>query len=299
MRGVRTRPFRPTAAAALVAVALLAGCQGEPPDVGATNGQPIGPHDEYVALGDSYTAAPFTGDKDSDDGCVRSDVNYPHLVAEELDLDLTDVSCGGATTDSLDTEQVTVEGSRRPPQLEALSEDTDLVTIGIGANDFNLFGSLVQQCVVVATQDPNGAPCTEADQKNGESEVEGRIDKIRTRLLFAIGQIADAAPNARVLVVGYPQFAPAAGTCEALPIAKGDYALARRFNELINLALVDAAAAADAEFVDVYTATEGHDICGEEPWIAGLEPRGDDAAPFHPYPEEQQAVADLIVRKLS
>ena len=52
----------------------------------------------YVAMGDSYTSAPGVGET-VDAGCFRSSSNYPSLVAADLGLALTDVSCGGATSD--------------------------------------------------------------------------------------------------------------------------------------------------------------------------------------------------------
>src|SRR5918998_3913984 len=48
----------------------------------------------YTALGDSYTAGPLIPNQTGDPpGCLRSDRNYPHLVANALKLSLTDVSC--------------------------------------------------------------------------------------------------------------------------------------------------------------------------------------------------------------
>ena len=46
----------------------------------------------------------------------------PHLVAKALNLALTDVSCGGATTS--DETESQFEG--QPPQDDALSESTEL-----------------------------------------------------------------------------------------------------------------------------------------------------------------------------
>ena len=33
----------------------------------------------------------------------------------------------------------------------------------------------------------------------------------------------------------------------------------------------------------------------DDPWIAGIKPAGSDAMLYHPYPVEQQVVADLLV----
>src|ERR1051326_4231915 len=60
----------------------------------------------YVALGDSYTAGPFIPVQQDDPvGCLRSDHNYPHLVAAILGFRLRDVSCSGATTQDMTSPQ--------------------------------------------------------------------------------------------------------------------------------------------------------------------------------------------------
>ena len=75
---------------------------------------------DYVALGDSYTAAPLVPHTDLMDGCLRSDRNYPQLVADELvNADLIDVSCGGAKTADLIVGQH-LDKEVRAPQFDAL-----------------------------------------------------------------------------------------------------------------------------------------------------------------------------------
>ena len=61
------------------------------------------PVQRYVALGDSYAAGPLvpipTGEPA---GCLRSNQNYPSVVARELGVaDFHDVSCSGATTENV------------------------------------------------------------------------------------------------------------------------------------------------------------------------------------------------------
>ena len=45
-------------------------------------------------------------------------------------------------------------------------------------------------------------------------------------------------------------------------------------------------------------ASEGHDTCGEEPWMAGPVPGPAPRAPWHPYAAEGQAVAELVLAEL-
>ena len=74
---------------------------------------PRGRYSPYVAMGDSYTAAPLVPDRHGD-GCLRSSHNYPALVAAALPAELVDVSCSGADSTSLvGVQQTTAEPSPR------------------------------------------------------------------------------------------------------------------------------------------------------------------------------------------
>ncbi len=287
--GSQSRRTLAAAGALVVCAGMLSGCGDDPPPPQAAV---LESGDQYVALGDSYTAAPGTGPETSNDGCLQSAVNYPHQVAEELELELTDVSCGGATTADL------AEGQPlppKPPQLAALSEETALVTLRIGGNDSQLFARTTGKCAELANSDAgSGSPCS--DSFGGRDFLVEATDRIRADVVAALGEIEERAPDARVVVVGYPAWAPPspAGRCDQLPLAPGDYAYARQGNELLVAALRDAATEAGVEYVDVWSVAEQHHICADDPWIAGLRPTAP-AAPLHPYSAEQQAAAELLV----
>ena len=73
----------------------------------------------YVSLGDSYAAGPFIPNPVLPLGCLKSNHNYPHLVAPATGLTFRDVSCSGADTDDMFNEQGVTPGPN-PPQLDAL-----------------------------------------------------------------------------------------------------------------------------------------------------------------------------------
>lgn len=285
----------------LLALATLTGC-GPPAATPEPSGErtevprAIEKGDEYVAIGDSYTSAPGNGP--SVDDCLQTNENYPHNVATRLGLKLKDVSCGGAATKNVMAPQ-TIRSTSRPPQGDAVSRDTDLVTISLGGGDVDALGHVAFGCASVRTQDPAGAPCQTADSVGGSSAIETEIAKTRQRLIAVIKQVAERAPHARIVVVGYPEFFPEAGPCTQLPLALGDYAFAHRINQLLVEAQAAAAARTGVEYVDVFAASRGHDMCAKDPWIAGLHPVRPGATALHPYPEEQQLVADLLVDLLS
>ena len=107
----------------------------------------------------------------------------------------------------------------------------------------------------------------------------------------------ERSPDARIIVVGYPQIAPESGTCDALPLAAGDYAFVRQVNQGLSDAVRLGAADAGAEFLDLWGPSAGHDICSSDPWINGRVTTGA-AAAYHPFAVEQQAVADLLLTQI-
>lgn len=262
---------------------------------GPVDARPFDKGDEYVAIGDSYTSAPES--VQSTDPCLQTVTNYPHKVAAKLGLKLKDVSCAGAATTHV-TAPHAIGSDQRPPQADALSPRTDLVTVSMGGNDFNSFGAVAYGCAALRTQDSSGAPCQQADDAAGDKSVENLMKVTEQSLVDVIRQVAERAPQARIVLVGYPEIFPETGPCDQLPLALGDYPFARRVNELLVRAQERAAARTNVEYVDVFAATRGHDMCAKDPWIAGLSPTRSDAMPLHPYPEEQQLVAGLIVNQL-
>jgi lysophospholipase L1-like esterase len=253
----------------------------------------------YVALGDSYTSGPGIPDVISSP-CFRSDHNYPHLVADGLDnTDLVDVSCAGARTRGMTQKQDTGL-SVEDPQLDVLTADTDLVTLGIGANDDHYFSDVVVGCTVMAEDAaPDGSPCRDKfTNSEGHDELRSLAIGIQHNIQAVLERIAELAPDARILLVGYPQVVPAHGTCDALPLAAADYPFVRRAFGRIIEAQRRAAAAADVEYIDVESMARGHDICSRDPWMAGVEDHAGEASAWHPYEVEHQEVAAAILHVL-
>jgi len=251
-----------------------------------------------VALGDSYTAAPLVPTTDINNGCLRSTGNYPALVAAALPgTRLVDVSCSGADSSSMVGVQET-GNQAQSAQFDALSKGTDLVTVGIGGNDFNLFGTMIGTCAQLRSADPHGAPCQAKFTRRGTDVLTQELHQIRGHVAAIVAGIRDRAPHARVVVVGYPQIVPAHGTCPSLlPLATGDYRFVRRINEGLAAALQQGARDA-AAYVDVFAASAGHDICSSHPWINGQQTDPNRALAFHPFAVEQKAVARLVLKKL-
>ncbi len=287
MQGSRfgTRAVGGVLALALAAFALTA-CEEERPRTD--------PGLEYAALGDSFSAAPDLPTITTD-GCHRSDHNFAHQVAAQLeDVRLKDVSCGGARTDAvLQSQVIKSEGRVRPPQIEAVSATTDIITVGLGVNDLDFAVTAAFGCLLLAGSDPDGSPCEDANAKR----VPRILEKIHKRYVDTIGAIANRAPDALIIAVGYPRLLPESGACpDRFPLAKGDVEFVRESYDQLNETIAAAAAEADVEYVDVAAASKGHDICSDDPWINGdRDDKSSGAAAYHPTPAEQEAVAELIL----
>jgi hypothetical protein len=120
----------------LAAAALVAGCdKTSSPTTTAPETTAISSAQSYVALGDSYTAAAgVLNQTGTPAGCLRSDANYPSLIAQRLKPGsgrLHDMSCSGATITDLTQAQSTDNGTN-PAQISALSSSTTLALLRHG-----------------------------------------------------------------------------------------------------------------------------------------------------------------------
>jgi len=258
---------------------------------------------DYVALGDSYSAGPLIPVQRVDPvACLRSVNNYPAFLAGYLAVTTyRDVTCSGARVRDFSHRQTPViPGPQVRPQLRALSRSTDLVTVGIGGNDFGLFGDLTSVCPFLAQQHPHGAPCRRHfTNARGVNTKYRDARRIRAHVATALRQVHHAAKHARVVVVGYPRLLPDKGTCAAAPFATGDYPFARKVGLLLNRSLRRAAAAHRATYVSTYGVSRGHDICaGARAWINGPDNTAE-AAAFHPFEKGERGMARHVFHVLT
>ncbi|MCT2581915.1 SGNH/GDSL hydrolase family protein [Actinophytocola gossypii] len=230
---------------------------------------------DYVALGDSYSAASgvLPPDPTAPLVCLRSNRNYPHVIAAETGARLTDVTCGAAETRHFTTAQYPGVA----PQLDAVDADTDLVTMTIGGNDSGVFIGAILACGAAGVVTlGHGSPC--ADRYGSSFE-----DTVRTTtypaLVSALRAVRDKAPDAEVAILGYPWILPETGGCFLrMPVARGDVPYLRSLQATLNDAVARAAAATGATYVDLAAASDGHDACQPlgvrwiEPVLLGTNP---------------------------
>ena len=296
------RPLGLPVAAALVGLlATVAGTTSAnaEPDDAARKTQ----YDNYVALGDSFTAGPLIHPirLDRPLGCVVSARNYPALLASYFDVETyTDASCSAAHSSHLWKPQQTPLGTNAR-QLDALSKDTDLVTLGIGGNDFELFGSLLSDCTAVRDQNPKGSPCKKKfTTKKGVDTKFRDATRIRGHIARSVRAIHKHAPNAKVAVVGYLRILPPIGTCDAVPFADGDYVWGNKLQRRLNKSLRLGATRNDATYINMYPASVGHDACGSGvAWVNGKQIDLLRAMSFHPFAKGMVGIAKQTYRQLT
>jgi hypothetical protein len=261
------------------------------------------PHNEYVALGSSFASGPGLGTI-TDPVCGRSKNNYAQQVAEQLDLSLTDVSCWFATTADLIHGQTLPLGGVRPPQIDAITDETKLVTVTVGGNDTNYIASLVAYGCTDTTADPAAGvwtPLACASTTVDQEAIDQQLDTLPAQLAQLFDEIRERAPNARVLLVTYPQVVPITGsTCPQIALSREHAAFGRTIGARLELALVRAAAQSNVRLVDLFAPSTLHTACSRQPWVSGWEwggfPTGTVA--FHPTPTGMTAAAQRIIASL-
>ena len=287
------------------ALVTLAGCSATT----ASMPKPSVPFANYVALGDSFTAGPLIAPQaeGAPATCVRSGANYPSYLASYLRVrTFTDASCSSAETSDLYASQSSRMGLRASPrtdtpaQLDAVKATTDLVTLGIGGNDFSLFSDVIAQCVDRASSTPGKSPCRNSFTRDGVDLKMQDAKAVQARIEKAIAAIVKRAPKARIVIVGYLRVLPGDGTCSAMPLRPVDANWTDSIERQINTSLSQAAKNSGATFVDSYALSKNHDACaGKQAWINGDQTILFRAAAFHPFREGMDAVARETYRTLT
>ncbi|GAA4904676.1 SGNH/GDSL hydrolase family protein [Streptomonospora salina] len=253
--------------------------------------------DEYVALGDSFTAGPFIPPPYGDPAlCLRSRSNYPNRVAEAAGADeFTDASCIGAETGDM-AEPQGLGLATNPAQLDALTPETTLVTLGVGGNDLG-YSELALTCLALAATDPDGAPCRDHYTGPGGDEIRERLPEVGENVGGVLEAVGRRSPDATVAVVGYLELLPREDGCLQAPFADDDVEYLYGVWAELNAVLEKEAADAGAVFVD--TSDPGHDMCAPSGrrWVEGVFPNRP-AAPVHPNAAGMTEVGDRVLEAL-
>ncbi|MBP2473411.1 lysophospholipase L1-like esterase [Crossiella equi] len=202
----------------------------------------------YVALGDSYHTGVGTRNYDPASGdCRRSPQAYAALYAKAKGANFTFAACSGArTADVINS------------QSNALNASTNLVTVGIGGNDAG-FADILTKCQLGSDSECRTA--VDGAIAFAQRDLPARLDNVyRT--------IKSKAPNARVIVVGYPRlFDPNAGLCG---MSKPKRTALNQAADILSDVTAARASAAGAVYADVRSQFARNGNCASPEWVNGL-----------------------------
>ncbi|WP_110240371.1 SGNH/GDSL hydrolase family protein [Nocardioides gilvus] len=269
----------------------------------------------YAGLGDSYSSGegawdydegtdfddrddfwPFNDHEEAHNRCHRSGNAYARILERDNDFakGTSFVACSGAVT--ADLGKPNGQNDDEDPQLDALDDDVSLVTLSMSGNDLG-FGDVVKDCIVNGAR---GSGLMATCQEKHDQRIEDLLPELQEKLVEHYEKIKEKAPNARVIIVGYPQL-----FVDNPKDSYGDLLFAEDqvwMNEKgadLNAMLRAAAREAGVEFVDPTEAFRDHGIGSKDPWINDLDLGGPgmmiaDPSSFHPNAAGHAALAHLV-----
>lgn len=206
---------------------------------------------DYYALGDSYTF-----------GVGNDNRSYADQLDAKRTIDGTKLALptGGTAATTL-------------PLVNAVPTDADLVTLTVGGNDVG-WAETLQACVAVpdACQAAIGVATAKLPTLASDLDV----------LFTALG---DRAPDAKVVVLGYPHLVTVMPGDPMAPL----YLAINHATDALNGVIASEAMEAEFVFVDVTERFEGHGVNTDVPWINPYVEGSMDPVPLHPNAKGQQA----------
>ncbi|WP_157392285.1 SGNH/GDSL hydrolase family protein [Nocardia terrae] len=255
---------------------------------------------ELVVLGDSFSANAWAVDSQE---CRHGDTSWPtqlsKLMGEADASDYLDLSCPGASIDTPPSYTAAWE-AKQADQAGAFGPRTKVVALQFGlndrwgTNDTTLWYAL-QQCVLDLIRGC-GTEAAAANRIVDDSNLTGA--KYAERLANVITYVKYYAPNARIVLVGYPEFfrigqdAVCFNAFGAVRFIQPRGQAAIESLDRLDQAQREAARLLGVEFFDSRAVTAGHGLCTEQPWLNDYQdPRDPTAIPFHPSVRGDEAVA--------
>ncbi|MFF5970193.1 SGNH/GDSL hydrolase family protein [Streptomyces sp. NPDC012769] len=238
--------------------------------------------------------------------CVRAQENLPDVIEDQLAdqailLDITaDVSCAGAALHHVWEEQELGGGGTAVPQKRALTKETKLVVVGLGAGTAG-FGQVLKQCSqrLRGTEGSHlpdvpvdaGSPAAQCDayfsKGAGADWLERRFAQTGKDLDKLFSEIGSESPSATTVLVGYPRLVPKDRKRCRTALPGGERPLAdvpeaawgfldTKVQARLNSLMAAKAKEHKAHFVDLYATTGAATACdGSDRAVGGLlEPSG-------------------------
>lgn len=251
----------------------------------------------YVALGDSEAAG--TGNLPyADTSCLRSKKAYPAVLAATLGTSVVSAACAGADTGDV-LGQV---GSLAA--MGDLGPATQLVTLTAGINNVDW------QNALFACDGSNPLACAQA-----LATAQQAVQALPLQMGMLVGAIRTAAPNAQIVVTGYPLLFGnvtnfcSVGALQGAPVkfSPAQTSLVNTFIQGVNAAIAGGVAGYQQQtgdpgvrFVDIAMGFAGHGLCDTgDRWISGLvSGKATFDRSLHPNTPGQEAWARIVAAAL-
>ncbi|ORB69373.1 hypothetical protein BST45_09745 [Mycobacterium shinjukuense] len=249
-------------------------------------------HLNYVAIGDSVAAAPGVPDPAQPLGCGKSSNNYPSMLARRISpTSFTDVTCSGATTEDITSRSQHTPAGVVPPQIDAVSARTDLITITIGGND----AGLASEAAPCRAASPDARPCADRFLSGDVDRVSAIITAKVAVWAAMIDALRARAPRARIILVGYGTFFPRGGCFPEQPVLPSDADYFQSKADELDDRQRQLAAEKGIDYFDTRPLSTGHDMCAapSDRYVEGFAARPP-AEPLHPNALGTAAVGNAL-----
>ena len=203
--------------------------------------------DNYVALGDSYSAGNGANSKNLNSSCNRNTYAYPYLISQQRpNTALTFVACAGAQTPDIINNQV-----------NSVTASTNIVTLTIGGNDVG-FTSLIIACTTLGC-------ASQINTSNNQIATQ-----LPAKLDATYAAIKSRAPSAQVVVLGYPRPFAHRTCLAATGVTLSEEDSLNALTDNLNNVIKSRSQAAGFTYVDPNPYWAGHDVCASNPFTNGL-----------------------------
>ncbi|ORV13845.1 hypothetical protein AWB94_04435 [Mycolicibacterium canariasense] len=219
-------------------------------------------------------------------------INYAHLMANRMFLELTDVTFSGASIGDILRER----DCPRDPQLASVTDRTSLVTITCGGNDVGYGLGLTLPSLPRPLGWVLGARGRLKDFTDPKS-LDDRFRRLDEDLVSLITEVRDRAPHARIVIVGYLTILPPDSVpTDPLPAAVA--AWGREVAQRLSSTMRAAAARGGADFLDVAQNSLEHHAWSADPWTNSFHYTFRGGASYHPTASGMRAVAGMLEKHL-
>jgi lysophospholipase L1-like esterase len=202
---------------------------------------------------------------------MRSPDAYPPRIAAARGYALSFQACSGATTTEVNSKQ-----------LGTLSSSTALATITIGGNDAGFSEVLISCALYYFT--------CQGSNESADSFIQNKLPAL---LNTTYGDIRAKAPNAHVVVLGYPHLFTSEGkTCNVNFLTSEHEKELNHTADLLAGVISARATAHKFTFVDPRNAFLPHEVCSSVEWLNGQSLPLSES--YHPNVKGQEDFTSLV-----